>query len=65
MTGKSVSGRQGHPTRQRLLKAKIVKSNHGRYYIKKPYHAYKGIRITITNIVIATSKRESQQISKH
>ena len=40
-----------------LLKAKIVKSNHGRYYIKKPYHAYKGIRITIMNIVIATSRR--------
>ena len=39
MTGKSVSGRQGHPTRQRLLKAKIVKSGHDRHYIKDPYCA--------------------------
>ena len=50
-------------TRQRLLKAKIVKSDHGRHYIKEPYRAH--ITITITNTIIATSRRESQKISKH
>ena len=52
-------------SRQRLLKAKIVKFDHDRHYIKEPYRAHRGITITITNTVIATSRRESQQISKH
>ena len=51
-------------TRQRLLKAKIVKSNHSRHN-KKGFavHSKRGhVRITITkNIVIATSRRVSQQ----
>ena len=53
-------------TRQRLLKAKIVKFGHGGNYIKDPYYAQWGEdTITITNTVIATSRRESQQKGKH
>ena len=46
-----------------LLKAKIVKSGHGRHYIKDPCRAQEEEK-KITNIVIGTSRRITAKISK-
>ena len=50
---------QDTQARQRLLKAEMVKSGHGGHYKKGPCRAQQGEQSQ--SIVIATSRRESQQ----
>ena len=51
-------------TRQRLLRAKIVKSSHGRHYKESPFTLYKGGETSIKGLGISKPRNRKQVLIK-
>ena len=51
-------------TRQRLLRAKIVKSSHGRHYKESPFTLYKGGETSIKGLGISKLGNRKQVLRK-